>query len=133
MKARAETVSAANRGNANVHAGLDDDALALPWIVVEAQEGPETVQETGIFDMDAIVEVYSSANGTDAQTNHRSRVAYVMDAFMQDDLHTLLTDHLADFTCFGIKNRSTPRTEREDDHWITRLAFTAVCCGSDVA
>lgn len=133
MKTRAETVTAANRGSASVHTGAAADSIALPRIVVEAESGPEAVQDTGIFDMEASVAVYSGANETDALTTHRSRSAYVVDAFMQDNLADLLTADLADFHCLGIKNRAMPQTEREDDHWITRLRFTAVCCGSDLA
>lgn len=130
LKAQAETVSLVNRGQAAVHAGVEGDEVVLPRIVVEALAGPEAVLDTGVFEMTCRVRVYSSARDTLA--THRSRLAYVRDAFMQDDLDALLSAAGTDFTCLNIQEREMLETEKVDEHWVGGLQFVAVCCGSDV-
>lgn len=132
MKAQAETVSLANRGQAPVHTAVAADTLALPRIICRAEQGAEALLDSGNFEMEAAVDIYSDARGDGSLTAHRSRVAYVFDAFMQDTLADILTAALADFTCIGVFGREMGLTEKEDDHWVTPFRFRAVCCGSDL-
>jgi hypothetical protein len=131
MKLQAETVSLVNRGNALVRTGAGADDLALPRIVVESTQGEEIVVDTGNFEMTGRVMVYSDARaGLDA---HRDRLAYVRDAFMQDDLPDLLSALVSDFHCLGVHERQFLETERAEDHLVGGFQFKAVCCASDLA
>ena len=116
------------RGQAAVHAGVDSDDLALPRVVVEAQDGDEFPLDSGNYTLGLSVSVMSSADGTAPLDDHRARSANVFDAFANGTLAVDLTANGTDFHAFGVHSRRYGRTERDDRHWTSQFSCEVYCC-----
>ena len=134
LKTLLETISVNNRGNASVTTGLNYAALTPPYIVAVAQQGEEMPLDSGNFYLNATVEVFSAADPKSSETleAHRSRAEYVFEKLLASTLAADLSA-LADFHCFGIRNRAFMPEREQDRQWVTGLQFQAYCCGKDMA
>lgn len=130
LKLTLEDVSSSNRGGATVVTGLGTATLALPWIEATVDPGEEDPPHTGNFWLTHTITVKSDSG--DGITNHRSRVAYVIDAIMVDTLPTTLSGKVADYACQGIRNRRVLPQRQEERTLITEIQFDGICCPSDL-
>ncbi len=130
----ANAVPLADRGNATVYAGIDNESLPLPRIVVSAEQGDEFPLFTGNHNMQASVMVLSAADPkTDATVlAHRQRTGFVFDAFYSGTLAADLTSAVSDFHCLGVYGHQVSTQQTEDRHWTATLQFTAYCAPSDL-
>jgi hypothetical protein len=130
MKSVLDGVSSTNRGGATVYIGLAGDVeLSLPRIECEAEAAEEYPEFTGNFWVTTRVRVLSDAN--ESITVHESRVGYVYDQIWSGALAADLSAALADYFCFGIRNRRILNSEKEDRHFVTAFEFEALCCPAD--
>lgn len=135
LKAVAETVSLANRGQAAVHTGLGTDQLALPYVVCSAQPAEEFPAFSGNYNMECEVVVFSAADPKGTATTlaaHRSRTAYVLDVFHSGTLASDLSAAVTDFTCFGVVERGLLGEEHEERHFTTGMRLRLYCAPSDL-
>lgn len=133
LKARVDTVSLTNRGDALSFVGLDCDIeLPKPRIECHAEEGPEDPVESGNFWLDCTIAVISDANL--ALSVHRSRCKYVFDAFAVDfdTLRTALSGYVSDFTVIGVRNRTKENQIKEGVAVKTAIRMELLCCPSDL-
>jgi hypothetical protein len=117
--------------------GLDADAFGIPSVIVSCEStGDETPRDTGNFLCRATVTI--STHSSDATlAAHRSRVATVRDAFLDDAIETTLSAAASDFHCFE-RMRCEMRREianTADGKNVLRnvLEFEAICCASDIS
>jgi hypothetical protein len=129
LKTLLETISASNRGNADVLAGLGTETLEGTRIEATADAGEEDPPHTGNFWLTFTVTIRSN----DGLSAHRSRVKYVIDTIMVDTLAATLTSNATDFTCQGIRSRRLLPQTAEDRTLITQIQFDGICCPSDFA
>lgn len=116
----------------DVRTGMDDDVLEKGANVVHSVEdtGEEVPMDTGNFICVGRVTVNSNANDyTLAQ--HRTRVATVFDAFMDDALAATLSAAVTGFYCLAIYGRQKGKIVKEQAFcdWL-ELRFLA--CPSDL-
>jgi hypothetical protein len=114
-----------------VNTGLDDDAAALPRATCHADDTTEeAVQDTGNFRIRAFVHVHTHS-GDESLAVHRTRVATIQDAIMQDDIAAQLSAAVADFYCFEARFVG-PQADPDGDAFHTALELSVVCCASDL-
>lgn len=124
-------VDALGLDGVTVNTGMDDDELTVPYVVCNADSaGEEVVKDTGLMEVSARVIVASEADAHD-MTTHRSRVATVFDAFMDDAIAATLSSAVADFHCMDI-NIAGMDSDAEGRKHRNILMIDAVCCGSDL-
>ena len=114
----------------NVNTGVEDETLALPWIVCASDAGQEEIHGTGIFRCTAKVTIASSADD-DTLVTHRDRVATVFDAFLDGDISTTLGATAADFYVYDVLYTGQPAS-MENRQMRNTLEMEIVCCASDV-
>jgi hypothetical protein len=134
LKSVADAVPIVDRGQAQVFAGVNNDDLPLPRIVVMAEQAEEFPVFSGNHNCQCSVMVLSTA---DPKTDtvvlaHRQRTAFVFDAFFSGTLAVDLSSAVSDFTCLGVYGHQVSTPQTDDRHWTATLQFTAYVAPSDL-
>lgn len=131
MKAQAETVSLANRGNAAVYPGLDGVELPANRIEVSAKQGREDESGTGNYWMECEVRVYSLSTTAGSEAAHDAKSENVVAVFNIDSLEEELSALVSGFCCMGILDREIIEREKQDRSFMSGYRFRALCAPSD--
>jgi 3-phosphoglycerate kinase len=110
--ARQSVVDALALTGVTVNTGQDDDTLALPNVICSVEQGNEEVIGLGNFRLVARVTVNSSSDDN-TLAEHRTRVATVFDAFINDAIHTTLSAAVSGFYAYEIWERRQGKLVKE--------------------
>jgi len=113
-----------------VNTGVEEETLAVPFVICAADGTTEEIKSTGIFRCSARVVVASSADDT-SLVDHRARVASVFDAFLDDAISTTLSAQVADFYVYDVSYTGQP-SAMENRQLKNTLEMEIVCCASDI-
>ena len=110
-------------------AGQSASTHSRPALICKAEQGDEFPQGSGNFNMQLTLQVQSSADDTTLAA-HRNFFASVVDLFTDSTITTGLSA-LVDFHAIGTFN---PRfnEEMQDRAYVSELAITVYCCGTDL-
>lgn len=113
-----------------VNTGVEEEALALPYVICAADGAQEEILGTGIFRCTGRVTVASSADDSDLAT-HRSNVSSVFDAFLDSAIATTLSAAVDDFYVYSVMPGGMP-SATENRQLRNSLEMEIVCCASDI-
>jgi hypothetical protein len=113
-----------------VNTGVEEEGLALPYIICAADGSQEEILGTGIFRCTGRVTVASSADDS-TLASHRANVSAVFDAFMDSDIAATLSTAVDDFYVYKVMPGAMPSTT-ENRQLKNSLEMEIVCCASDI-
>jgi hypothetical protein len=120
--------------NITVNTSIDDDELAIPYIICSVStSGEEETIGSGYFRFNAEIKIATSSDDSDLAT-HRTRVATVRDEFFDSDIAATLTGKVSDlFIPFGgvLKMGMGPE-EVINKKLISTLMLDIIACGATV-
>jgi len=113
-----------------VNTGVEEETLAVPYVICAADGMQEEIKSTGIYRCGARVIVASSADDT-SLTDHRTRVSTVFDAFLDSGIATTLSGNVSDFYVYDVAFGGQPAA-MENRQMKNTLEMEVVCCASDI-
>jgi hypothetical protein len=119
-----------------VNTVLDDAEQSLPCVVCESTRGSEAPQASGNYTLTARVSIHSPGDqggNEDPVADHDARVSAVLNVLNVDNLATLLSAAVTDFTVF---DPVTDRALGPDIHgraFVDTFEFRAYCCPADIS
>jgi len=130
-EALASVVTAQALSGLNVHTGLDEDNLNVPYVICMcAGQGEEVLRDSGTFKLEAVVKVVSSADD-ETLAEHRSRLATVRDSIMDSGIAATLTAAVSEFHVYDVELAGLG-AEFEDRKYSNSLELNVTCCASDI-
>ena len=113
-----------------VNTGLEDEKLALPYVVCSAVSSTEEIIDTGLHRVKLRIVVASDADAHQLAA-HRERVAPVFAELRQDDIEATLSAKVEDFDVTFVREEGQS-VEHEGRRLKNVLELDAVCCGLDL-
>lgn len=104
--------------------------LIRPSAIFKAEQGSETPQGSGNFNMELTSRVESSLDDTDL-TTHRGYFAGLVDLFRDSDFAASLSAQLSDFHCLGVSNVRF-NEQVQERACVSELIMTCYCCCADL-
>ena len=101
-----------------------------PAAIFKAEQGTETPQGTGNFNMELTCQVKTSLDDIPIES-HRGYFAGVVDLFRDSDFAASLSAQLADFFCLGTSNVRF-NEQVQDRECVSELILTCYCCCADL-
>ena len=123
-------------GANNIFTGKSAADKSLPCAICDGgRSSEEDPRNSGNYWVDAEVMVKYNAHpdvdGVDHKADSDSLTAQVIDALQVDDLATLLSSQITDFTVHGLLYESMESTQ-DDDVWSDSIKLRVYCSPSDL-
>src|SRR3990172_4738862 len=118
-------VDALGLSGVTVNTGVEEEGLALPYVICSADGMQEELIGSGIFRLAATVAVASSADDS-TLLNHRAIVNQVFDAFLQSDIDATLSAAVNDFFVYQVLPGGMPSSV-ENRQLRNNLQMEVVC------
>lgn len=109
----------------------EEKKMLLPCVIVSSTNAVNEVMFSGNWVGDLLIEVKSKVFDT-SDTKHQQMAEEVFAFFADSDIAQDLSDTVADFKAFMILPRQQSRSV-ENNVWVSRFRFQAICCGADIA
>lgn len=110
--------------------GQSEDAKTRPSVIFSADNGEEFPQGSGNFNLQLTCRVESPPDDVSLAT-HRGFFAAIVDLLTDAAVATNLSEQVADFFVFGVKNpRFETNVQDRANHSV--LALDVYCCATDI-
>lgn len=113
------------------------ETVVLPRVTVRCTGGSEEELESGIEYLELDVTVESSADQSsdnpDPVALHRLIKGRVFDVLMRDDLHTLMSAAVDDFTVVQFCLRRRGANDTDERRFVSSMTVIATCAAKDIS
>ena len=114
-----------------INTGIEDETIALPYVVCYASGSTEEIPDTGLDRVRMEVIMCSDAEATTGLVTHRARVAQIIDLFRDADIITTLGAAETDFGVMEVAFDSQS-AEMEDHKLKNTMELDIICCSKDL-
>jgi|TARA_R100001530_G_scaffold26959_2_gene21573 hypothetical protein len=105
--------------------GLNDGTREEDCVIASCDSASERIFDSGLWEADCNISIYTNADATSALATHRTRTANMRDLFMDDGIETSLTGTDESILVSSVHNYSTAQSV-EERFFISSLSFTAI-------